>query len=78
MTPEDVNNCLDKVLALPVRKRAYCLLLAAEKVQHLWNENCSTGGLTDHSTDLIDAFKSWYSEPKSPEDLKRISDLFSD
>jgi hypothetical protein len=76
MTPKEVNDCLDRVLSLPVSRRAYCILLAAEPVQHLWTKYCLTHELDDYSAGLIEAFRNWYSDEKMIVDLKGISDLF--
>jgi hypothetical protein len=59
MLRRDVNNCIDRVMELPLQDQALCVWLVAEPVVHCWVQWCALKKVPDPSNEYIDTYHRW-------------------
>lgn len=73
MQRRDINNCIDRVMELPLRDQSLCIWLAAEPVMHLWVEWCGQRKVPDHSDDYIDVYHRWRSGAATNDEFDAVA-----
>jgi hypothetical protein len=73
MRPQEVYNCFEAVLGLPLAKQAVCVWLAAEASAPVWREWCRRRQAEDHSGGLLECFDRWLSGAASDEQLDQVA-----